>query len=97
MPAAARAGDRTSHGTPLSPGLGSPNVWIGGRAAWRATVDAHACPLAEGLKPHVGGVVANGSAKVFINGLPAARVGDVIPEVGPSNSISDGFMNVQIG
>ena len=33
---AARAGDITSHGTPLGPGPGSSTVLIGGRPAWRA-------------------------------------------------------------
>ena len=45
MPPAARVGDTTSHGTPLSPGPGSFNVLIGGMPAWRTTSDAHACPL----------------------------------------------------
>ncbi len=35
MPAA-RVGDLTSHAPPLSPGPGSPNVFIGGQPAWRA-------------------------------------------------------------
>ena len=79
MPFAARLGDMTSHGTPLtppSPGVGSPNVWIGGMPAWRALVDPHVCPLVTALVPHVGGVVAKGSLTVFINGFPAARQGD---------------------
>ena len=71
---AARLGDQTGHGTPLSPGPGSFNVLIGGKPAWRATSDFHACPLFDGPKPHVGGVVAIGSMTVLINGLPAARV-----------------------
>ena len=97
MPAAARAGDMTSHGKPLGPGLGSPNVKIGGKPAWRAVMDMHICPLAEGTKPHVGGVVAKGSSKVRINGFPAARQGDMIVEVGPTDSISEGCLKVQIG
>jgi hypothetical protein len=97
MAAAARAGDLTSHGTPLSPGLGSANVSIGGQPAWRAYVDFHACPVQDGPKPHVGGVVLNGSGKVFVNNMPAARQGDMIPEAGPSNSISQGYAKVQIG
>jgi len=97
MPAAARVGDPTSHGKPLGPGLGSPNVKIGGMPAWRAVVDTHICPLAEGPKPHVGGVVIKGSSKVFINHLPAARQGDMIVEVGPADSISSGCLKVQIG
>jgi uncharacterized Zn-binding protein involved in type VI secretion len=97
MPAAARAGDMTSHGKPLGPGLGSPNVKIGGKPAWRATVDMHNCPLSEGTKPHVGGVVTRGSSKVFINGLAAVRQGDMIIEVGPADSITEGCLSVQIG
>jgi hypothetical protein len=41
MPAAARVGDMTSHGTPLGAGPGSSNVLIGGMPAWRATTDMH--------------------------------------------------------
>jgi len=36
MPSAARVTDLTSHGVPLSPGPGSPTVFIGGLPAWRA-------------------------------------------------------------
>lgn len=97
MPFAARAGDITGHGTPLNPALGSPNVWIGGQRAWRALVDVHTCPLSDGPKPHVGGIVTKGSSKVFINSLPAARQGDVIVESGPPNSIAAGCPTVQIG
>jgi len=97
MGAAARVGDMTSHGAPLGPGLGSPNVIIGGQPAWRAVIDTHICPLSEGLQPHVGGVVIQGSAKVFINGFPAARQGDMLIEVGPTDSISAGCFKVQIG
>jgi uncharacterized Zn-binding protein involved in type VI secretion len=96
MPPAARALDQTAHGTPLS-GPGSPNVLIGGQPAWRATVDFHACPLATGTVPHVGGVVAAGSTSVLINGFPAARQGDSIVESGPPNSIAVGCPTVLIG
>ncbi len=100
MPSAARIGDMTSHGTPLTPltpSAGSPNVFIGGRPAWRATADAHMCPLLTGTVPHVGGVVAKGSLTVFINNLPAARQGDKIIETGPPNTIAAGCLTVQIG
>ena len=97
MPPAARIGDMTSHGTPLSPGPGSLNVIIGGMPAWRATADFHACPLVSGLVPHVGGVVSVGSTTVFINNLPASRQGDMIVEVGPPNSIVMGCPTVIIG
>lgn len=94
---AARVGDSTSHGSPLAPGPGCPTVLIGGRPAWRAGSDTHACPLSDGPKPHVGGVVALGSASVLIGGLPAARMGDQIIEVGAPNAIAVGDPTVLIG
>ncbi len=36
MPAAARITDITVHGSPMLPGTGSPNVFIGSLPAWRA-------------------------------------------------------------
>ncbi|MBL0731330.1 MAG: PAAR domain-containing protein [Desulfosarcina sp.] len=97
MPLAARIGDMTGHGTPLGPGPGSADVFIGGMPAWRATADFHTCPLASGTVPHVGGVVAAGSVTVLINNLPAARQGDMIAESGPPNSIVMGCPTVMIG
>jgi uncharacterized Zn-binding protein involved in type VI secretion len=97
MPPAARVGDTTSHGTPLSPGPGCTTVLIGGMPAWRATADMHTCPLVTGVVPHVGGVIAMGSVTVLIGGLPAARQGDMIIEVGPPNSIAMGEPTVMIG
>lgn len=94
---AARVGDMTTHGTPLSPGLGAPTVLIGGMPAWRAGIDTHVCPLVDGVKPHVGGVVAVGSTTVFVGGMPAARMGDSIVEAGAPNAILAGAMNVLIG
>jgi uncharacterized Zn-binding protein involved in type VI secretion len=94
---AARVGDQTGHGTPLGPGPGAPTVLIGGKPAWRAGTDSHACPLSDGPKPHVGGMVAKGSATVLIAGLPAARVGDQVVEVGAPNPIAMGDPTVLIG
>lgn len=94
---AARVTDQTSHGSPLAPGPGSPNVLIGSKPAWRAGSDMHTCPLSDGPKPHVGGVVAMGSTTVLINGLPAVRQGDQIIEVGPPNVIAIGEPTVLIG
>jgi len=94
---AARIGDQTSHGTPLIPGPGSVNVLIGGKPAWRATSDFHACPLFDGPKPHVGGIVAVGSTTVLIGGLPAARQGDQVVEAGAPNAIALGEPTVLIG
>lgn len=94
---AARVGDATSHGKPLSPGPGCPTVLIGGQPAWRALADSHICPLSDGPKPHVGGVVAVGSLRVMIGGLPAARQGDTVVEVGPPDPIVSGATTVMIG
>jgi uncharacterized Zn-binding protein involved in type VI secretion len=93
---AARVGDPTSHGTPLSPGPGSMTVLIGGRPAWRAVADFHACPLVNGLVPHVGGVVTPGSVTVLVGGLPAARQTDMLAEA-PPNAILVGEPTVLIG
>ena len=94
---AARVGDQTSHCKPLSPGPGCATVLIGGQPAWRAQVDFHACPLSDGPKPHVGGVVAVGSMTVLIGGMPAARVGDMCVCVGPPDVIVLGSFTVLIG
>ena len=94
---AARLGDITSHGTPLGPGPGCPTVMIAGQPAWRAASDTHVCPLFDGPKPHVGGVVAVASTSVMIAGLPAARQGDMVVEAGAPNSIALGAPTVMIG
>jgi uncharacterized Zn-binding protein involved in type VI secretion len=94
---AARLGDQTSHGTPLGPGPGCPTVLIGSQPAWRAVADSHVCPLSDGPKPHGGGVVSVGSTTVFIGGMPAARQGDLVVEVGPPNAIAVGAVTVFIG
>lgn len=96
MKPAARLGDPTAHGTPLT-GTASPNVLIGKKPAWRALSDVHTCPLASGPVPHVGGPVAKGSTSVFINKMPAARMGDTIIESGPPNKIAVGCPTVLIG
>jgi len=94
---AARVGDNTSHGTPLGPGPGSPTVIIGGMPAWRATADTHVCPLFDGPKPHLGGVVAVGSVTVMIGGMPATRQGDMVVEASAPNAIVAGAPTVTIG
>jgi len=94
---AARVGDMTSHGTPLSPGPGCATVFIAGKPAWRAQSDMHLCPLVAGSKPHVGGVVAAGSVTVMIGGMPAARQGDSVIEAGAPNAIATGAPSVMIG
>ncbi len=97
-PMAARVGDLTSHGSPLSPGIGSPNVFIGGLPAWRAAMDFHACPVVKGVVPDVGGTVAVGDPTVLINGMMACRMGDMVVEVpGGPNPIVTGCPTVMIG
>lgn len=94
---AARIGDATTHGTPLGPGPGCAIVIICGQPAWRAGADLHACPLANGTQPHVGGMVGAGSTTVLIGGLAAARQGDTINEPGGPNAIAAGAPTVLIG
>ncbi len=96
---AARVGDMTAHGTPLAPGPGSVNVFIGKKPAWRATADTHVCAMVTPAgTPHGAGVVAMGSTTVFINNLPAARVGDQVMEAGGGpNPIVTGEFTVLIG
>jgi len=95
MNPAARLGDATAHGTPLV-GNCSTNVMIGKKPAWRV-LDHHTCPLTSGVVPHVGGSVLKGSSSVFINKLPATRLGDKVIENGPPNTIASGCPSVHIG
>jgi uncharacterized Zn-binding protein involved in type VI secretion len=97
-PMAARVTDPTAHGSPLAPGIGSPNVLIGGMPAWRTLADFHACPIVKGVVPDVGGVVTVGSPTVLINFMMACRVGDMVNEApGGPNPIVMGCPTVMIG
>ena len=102
MPPASRVTDATTHGNPLSPGPGSPNVMIGGLPAWRAVMDQHACPATSVSGADGVGSVIMGSATVRINNMMASRMGDIVVEkpglaLGPSNPIITGEMTVIIG
>jgi uncharacterized Zn-binding protein involved in type VI secretion len=102
MPPAARVGDATTHGTPLAPGTGSPNVLIGGQPAWRATTDQHACPAVSISGADGVGSVAVGCPTVLINNMMACRMGDIVVEkpglaMGPVNPILMGCPTVIIG
>lgn len=61
--------------------------------------DLHTCPMVNpGGVPHVGGpVVGPGAASVFIGGMPAAVVGDIVVCTGPPDSIAKGSTTVLIG
>lgn len=96
-PAAARVGDFTVHGTPVGPGLGSPNVLIGGMPALRSGVDMHVCGLCT-PNPHLGGPAISSQASVFVNGFPLLRAGDAFIEAGGGpNPIAMGCPSVQVG
>ena len=99
---AARVTDPTTHGSPLSPGPGSPTVLIGGLPAWRTSVDQHACPATSATGPDGVGNVIVGSPTVFINNQMACRVQDIVVEkpglaMGPANPIAVGCPTVLIG
>lgn len=102
MKPAARVGDPTTHGAPLSPGPGSPNVLIENRPAWRATIDQHACPAVSASGADGVGNVLVGSPTVLINNQMACRQGDIVVEkpgaaMGPANPIVMGCPTVLIG
>jgi uncharacterized Zn-binding protein involved in type VI secretion len=97
-PMAARVTDSTSHGSPLSPGIGSTDVMIGNMPAWRAMIDFHACPIVKGLIPDIGGMVMFGSPTVMIDFMMACRMGDMVVEIpGGPNPIVVGCPTVMIG
>ena len=66
-----------------------------GKPAARAG-DPHTCPKVEHLKAHDGGPIMEGSANVFICGLPAARVGDRVQCHGSIDIIAEGDPGVFI-
>jgi uncharacterized Zn-binding protein involved in type VI secretion len=68
-----------------------------GMPAARLT-DMHVCPMFTGPVPHVGGPIAGpGCPTVLIQGIPAARVGDMAVCVGPPDVIALGSVTVMIG
>lgn len=95
MPASTRLGDNdTGHDScpPSALVTASLNVFINGKGAGRQsdTYAPHGCIIHA---PHVGKIYS-GSATVFINGLPAARIGD---SVSCGGSVAEGSPNVFIG
>lgn len=103
MPAAAQfagklatQGAFTSHGGQVTGG--SANVLYGGAVPVARVGDPATCPLACGdEQPHVGGVIANGSSSVFVNGLPAAVSGvSQVPESCATSSVLSGVPNINV-
>jgi len=72
---------------------GSPNVFTGGLPAARTVLDSSVCSGMP-LMPHGPSPIAQGSTTVFINGMMAARVGDLLV---CSAKISSGCLTVIIG
>jgi uncharacterized Zn-binding protein involved in type VI secretion len=61
--------------------------------------DMHTCPMVNpNGSPHVGGpILPSGCPTVLIQGLPAARVGDMATCAGPPDAIVAGSSTVFIG
>ena len=60
--------------------------------------DMHVCPMVTGTVPHVGGpILPPGEPTVLIEGMPAARVGDMALCTGPPDTIAMGSTTVLIG
>jgi uncharacterized Zn-binding protein involved in type VI secretion len=60
--------------------------------------DFHTCPFVEGIVPHVGGtIMPPGCPSVLIEGIPAARMGDLAICSGPPDTIITGSASVLIG
>jgi uncharacterized Zn-binding protein involved in type VI secretion len=62
--------------------------------------DLHMCPAATpGTPPipHVGLPIVQGFPQVLIGFMPAARMGDMAPCVGPPDAIANGSTTVMIG
>ncbi len=59
--------------------------------------DMHVCPMVTGTVPHVGGpILPPGAPTVFIEGMPAARIGDMATCTGPPDVIVSGSGTVLI-
>lgn len=60
--------------------------------------DMHACPMVDGVKPHVGGpILPSGPPTVMIGSLPAATATNQCTCVGPPDVILKGSTSVFIG
>ncbi len=69
---AARLTDPTVHGTPLTPGTGSPNTTIGGKLAWRGLPAAQAAALKAAQATSDATIKTAEAATVAAAGTPGA-------------------------
>ncbi len=103
----AEAATLAAAGTPALPAAEAAEQTVKGTAAasMSATIsaagggaDIHQCATPLPAPPHGPGVVVDGSMTVFIDGMPACRMGDTIVEaVGPPNKITMGCPTVFVG
>lgn len=69
---AARVGDMTAHGSPLSVGPGSLNVFIGKKPAWRGISAAQAAKLAQAVAEGAEKIAKATATATAAAGTPAA-------------------------
>jgi uncharacterized Zn-binding protein involved in type VI secretion len=94
MPPAGRLGDQSMcpHGSTSPSITGSPDVKVNGQPALRVTdkgVPPPCCPMPW--------VAVKGSGTVFINGLPAHRLGDQDQHASGPGKLIEGSPDVNIG
>lgn len=59
--------------------------------------DFHSCPITAGTIHGGGPIIPPGAITVLIEGLPAARMGDIATCTGPPDTIIKGSTSVLIG
>ncbi len=67
---AARLSDMTAHGSPLAPGIGSPNVLIGSLPAWRGLSAAAAAALVAQVAAVATDIATASAAAAAASGTP---------------------------
>lgn len=58
--------------------------------------DFHVCPASTGPVPHIGGPIVMGAFNVPIEGMAAARMGDMAVCIGPPDMVAMGCFTVFI-
>lgn len=95
---AARIGDSTAHGTPLGGGIGSINVLIGGRPAWRGIPSAAAGAVQAAKQVSNTTLQSLKAAKVAASGTPGAPAAIAAEEAGKAAaSVAMGSMISGVG